>query len=122
MKFALADNGINLGVFKIARIMKQAGIIAKVPQKPHHYLSGKQKPNISNELKRQFNPQQVNTHWVGDITYIRHHQGWSYLATVLDLGLQVPKIPLQHALDLSMDTIKKCLWTRLIDFVDALQN
>jgi transposase InsO family protein len=29
---------------------------------------------------------QVNTHWVGDITYIRHHQGWSYLATVLDLG------------------------------------
>jgi transposase InsO family protein len=25
-------------------------------------------------------------HWVGDITYIRHHGGWSYLATVLDLG------------------------------------
>ena len=122
MKFALADNGINLGVFKIARLMKQAGIIANVPKKPHYYLSGKQKPNIPNELKRQFNPQQVNTRWVGDITYIRHHQGWSYLATVLDLGLQVPKIPLQHALDLSMDTIKKCLWTRLIDFVDALQN
>jgi putative transposase len=86
MKYALADNGINLGVFKIARLMKQAGIIAKVPKKPHYYLSGKQKPNIPNELKRQFNPQQVNTHWVGDITYIRHHQGWSYLATVLDLG------------------------------------
>ena len=86
MKVALADNGINLGVFKIARLMKQAGIIAKVPKKPHYYPSGKQKPNIPNELKRQFNPPQVNTHWVGDITYIRHHQGWSYLATVLDLG------------------------------------
>ena len=86
MKAALADNGINLGVFKIARLMKQAGIIAKVPKKPHYYPSGKQKPNIPNELKRQFNPPQVNTHWVGDITYIRHHQGWSYLATVLDLG------------------------------------
>jgi putative transposase len=86
MKVALADNRINLGVFKIARLMKQAGIIAKVPKKPHYYPPGKQKPNIPNELKREFNPPQVNTHWVGDITYIRHHQGWSYLATVLDLG------------------------------------
>ena len=86
MKVALADSGINLGVFKIARLMKKAGIIAKVSKKPHYYPSGKQKPNIPNELKRQFNPPQVNTHWVGDITYIRHHQGWSYLATVLDLG------------------------------------
>ena len=86
MKVALADNGINLGVFKIARLMKQTGIIAKVPKKMHYYPSGKQKPNSPNELKRQFNPPQVNTHWVGDITYIRHHQGWSYLATVLDLG------------------------------------
>jgi putative transposase len=24
--------------------------------------------------------------WVGDITYIRYHGSWSYLATVLDLG------------------------------------
>ena len=86
MKVALADNGINLGVFKIARLMKQTGIIAKVPKKMHYYPSGKQKPNIPNELKRQFNPPQVNTHWVGDITYIRHHQGLSYLATVLYLG------------------------------------
>jgi putative transposase len=42
MKAALADNGINLGVFKIARLMKQAGIIAKIPKKPHYYPSGKQ--------------------------------------------------------------------------------
>jgi putative transposase len=86
MKVSLADYGVNLGVFKIARLMKQAGIIAKVPKKPHYYLTEKQKPNSPNELKRQFNPPQVNTHWVGDITYIRHHQGWSYLATVIDLG------------------------------------
>jgi putative transposase len=86
MKVALADNSINLGVFKITRLIKQAGIIAKVPKKPHYYPSGKQKQNIPNDLIRQFNSPQVNTHWVGDITYIRHHQGWSYLATELDLG------------------------------------
>ncbi len=39
-----------------------------------------------NILNREFNQKTPNTHWVGDITYIRNHQGWSYLATVLDLA------------------------------------
>jgi putative transposase len=86
IKVALENQGIFLGVFKIARLMKSAGIIAKVPKKPHYYPSGKQLPTIPNILKRQFNQDKINTHWVGDITYIRNHQGWSYLATVLDLG------------------------------------
>lgn len=40
-------------------------------------------PNI---LKRQFTPETHNTHWVTDVIYIRSHQGWSYLACVLDLA------------------------------------
>jgi len=86
MKKALASEGFHLGQFKIARLMKEAGVIANVPKKPHYYPSGKQMPNIPNLLQRKFNPETTNTHWVGDITYIRSHQGWSYLATVLDLG------------------------------------
>ena len=86
MKTALDDEGTKLGEFKISRLMREAGIIAKVPKKPHYYPTGKQLPNIPNHLNRQVNPGQVNTHWVGDITYIRNHRGWSYLATVLDLG------------------------------------
>jgi len=31
-------------------------------------------------------PDQVNTRWCGDITYIHTWQGWSYLATVIDLA------------------------------------
>lgn len=86
MKVALYNEGVSLGIYKIARLMKQAGIVARVPKKPHYYPSGRQLPNIPNLLKRQFSPEHVNTHWVGDITYIRSHQGWSYLATVLDLA------------------------------------
>ena len=86
MKVELTNQGIQLGVFKIARLMKDAGVLAKTPKKPHYYPSGKLIPNIPNRLKRQFNPDQINTHWVGDITYIRSYRGWSYLATVLDLG------------------------------------
>jgi len=86
MVVALEKLGINIGVAKTASLMKKANIVAKHPKKPHYYQGGKQKPNIQNLLKRQFNQQQANTHWVGDITYIRNYQGWSYLATVLDLG------------------------------------
>jgi putative transposase len=86
MKVALEKQGTSLGEFKISRLMKTANIIAKVPKKPHYYPSSKQRPDIPNLLKRRFNPDDINTHWVGDITYIRSYQGWSYLATVLDLG------------------------------------
>ena len=51
----------------------------------HYYPACYEKPNIANILKRKFNPVTINTHWVGDITYIRNYKGWSYLATVLDL-------------------------------------
>lgn len=83
---ALLKEDIKIGSFKVARLMKDAGIIAKIPKKPHYYPAGKEMPNIPNLLKRQFNPETINTHWVGDITYIRNHQGWSYLATILDLS------------------------------------
>jgi len=86
MVVALKNEGINLGVFKVAKLMKDAGVTAKTPKKPHYYPSGNEKPTIPNLLKRQFNPKTIDTHWAGDITYVRHHQGWSYLATVLDLS------------------------------------
>jgi putative transposase len=38
-----------------------------------------------NRLDRQFTVPGANTHWVTDITYIRTHEGWLYLAVVLDL-------------------------------------
>ncbi|HIF55002.1 MAG TPA: hypothetical protein EYQ57_07530, partial [Methylococcaceae bacterium] len=56
MKKALASEGFHLGQFKIARLMKEAGVIANVPKKPHYYPSGKQMPNIPNLLQRKFNP------------------------------------------------------------------
>lgn len=30
-------------------------------------------------------PTQINTHWGGDFTYIKTHQGWLYHAIILDL-------------------------------------
>ncbi|STX40067.1 integrase catalytic subunit [Klebsiella pneumoniae] len=38
-----------------------------------------------NRLQRQFNPDAPDERWVTDITYFRTHEGWLYLAVVVDL-------------------------------------
>ena len=86
LAFDLKKESFEIGVFKTARLMKTLGLIAKRPKKPHYYTTGKEQPETPNLLKRAFNPSDLNTRWVGDITYIRSHQGWSYLATVMDLA------------------------------------
>ncbi len=79
--------GIKIGIFKVASLMKLANIQAITPRKKHYYPKERVSKIISdNILNREFNQKTPNTHWVGDITYIRNHQGWSYLATVLDLA------------------------------------
>jgi len=76
-----------IGVYKTASLMNKLNIHAIAPKKKHYYPnSGDEDHYAQNLLKRQFNPDTLNTHWVGDITYIRNHQGWSYLACVLDLS------------------------------------
>ena len=87
MQKQLGLKGITIGIHKTASLMKKAKIIAIKPKKKHYYPNGGVCDiKIDNVLDRQFNQAKANTHWVGDITYIRNHQGWSYLASVLDLG------------------------------------
>ena len=82
----LANQGIEIGVYKTALLMKKANVIAINPKKRHSYPSGEVHKKAGHLLKRQFNPGTVHAHWVGDITYIKTYTGWSYLACVLDLG------------------------------------
>jgi len=83
----LRTEGYQIGIYKTASLMKKANIVAINPKKKHYYPdSGDEHHKATNLLNRQFNPGTTDTHWVGDITYIRTHQGWSYLASVLDLG------------------------------------
>lgn len=83
----LNDLGHRLGTHKISNIMKLNQLVAIKPTKKHYYpSSGKEHRYAPNLLKRQFSPEYHNRCYVGDITYIRHHHGWSYLACVLDLA------------------------------------
>ena len=86
IKEELNNKGLSIGVYKTATLMKKANVIAIRPKKRPRYDKGETHSIADNRLKRQFNPSTLHTHWVGDITYIKTHAGWSYLACVLDLG------------------------------------
>ncbi|MEZ5497571.1 MAG: hypothetical protein R3F25_12245 [Gammaproteobacteria bacterium] len=87
MKKQLNNEGFNIGKTKSSQSLKEANIVAIRPKKKHQYPDGGiSNTKVGNVLNRQFNQPQANTHWVTDITYIRNHQCWSYLAAILDLG------------------------------------
>lgn len=87
MNIELINKGFQLGVYQTATLMKRAEVVAICPKKRHCYPNnGLEDKYFSNLLNREFRPNSTNTHWVGDITYIKTYQGWSYLACVLDLG------------------------------------
>src|SRR5690606_22587779 len=69
-------------------------------------------PNI---LQRQFNPEAPNESSVTDITHIRTHKGWLYLAVVLDLfSRRVIGWSMQSTItkDLVLNALLMAVWRR----------
>lgn len=65
--------------------MRLAGLRAQVGYRKPRHRAGASHVVVANKLQRQFNPMRPDESWVTDITYIRTHEGWLYLAVVVDL-------------------------------------
>lgn len=71
---------------RIGKLMAKLGLRYKTRKKFKATTHSKHNEQISpNLLNRKFKVDTPNTVWVGDITYIWTHEGWFYLATVIDL-------------------------------------
>lgn len=81
----LRDDGIAIGQKRVARIMREHGLVATKaklyrPKKRNHCMAGAS-PNLIADLKVN-RPDQV---WVGDITYIKQaNNEWQYLSVIMD--------------------------------------
>jgi putative transposase len=102
---------------RVARLMKLAGLRAKVSRKfrvttdsKHHF------PVSENLLNRNFIATSLAQAWVSDITYVRTQAGWLYLTVVLDLAdRQVIGWALSHslqAINTSVAALKMALQRR----------
>ena len=74
-----------IGINRVYQLMHQHGLKAQVGYRKPRHLGGQPHIASPNTLNREFNPQTPNQSWVTDITYIRTHEGWLYLAAVMDL-------------------------------------
>ena len=70
----------------VARLARLAGISAQIGYKRRPGKYG-DKPSVvvDNTLDSQFDVEAPNSVWVTDINYIKTHDGFSYLAVVIDL-------------------------------------
>lgn len=82
----LIASGINVNKKRVARLMQEAKLygVGSYKRKPRHKAGAAHKAH-PNHLNQCFIAKAPNEVWVSDITYIRTHEGWLYLATVIDL-------------------------------------
>ena len=106
----LVGRGHACSVNFVAQVMREAGIAAKTRRKFRQTTdSNHSMPVAENVLDREFDPEEPNTRWCADITYIPTREGWLYLAVVEDLFSR-------RIVGWSMD---KTMTSRLV--VDALE-
>ncbi len=82
----LKDEGFHYGRHKVARLMRKAGLQG-CPKRRFKVTtqSDPTHPVADNLLQQDFSAEGPNERWASDITYISTHEGWLYLAVVMDL-------------------------------------
>jgi len=83
---ALKEQGIPCSESRVARLMREDGLRAKMKRRFKATTNSKHDlPIAPNLLNRDFSPAEPNQVYAGDITYIWTTEGWLYLAVVIDL-------------------------------------
>ena len=71
---------------RVERLMRQEGIVARKKRRFRRTTdSNHALPIAPNVLARNFDVELPDTAWVTDVTYVWTHEGWLYLAVILDL-------------------------------------
>jgi len=85
---ALRDEGVHASRKRVARIMRQKGLIGRCRRRWTKTTISDPETSAVDLLKRAFGPGTVELDrvYVSDITYIWTWEGWLYLATVIDLA------------------------------------
>ncbi|NVD74071.1 IS3 family transposase [Duganella sp. BJB1802] len=112
----LRDLGEHCGINRVHRIMRAAGLRSQTGYGKRRYKRGGAPSVVApNHLQRQFDVQEPNRVWVTDITYIRTHEGWLYLAAVIDLfSRQVIGWSMNSRMDreLALNALLMAVWRR----------
>ena len=113
----LNREGIRVARCTVERLMRAEGLrgIARDKTRRTTFGDGAQTERPEDLVMRTFTATAPNQLWVADLTYVRTHAGWTYVAFVLDVfsrrivGWQVST---SLRTDLALDALDMGLWTR----------
>ena len=116
----LKDVGESCGINRVHRLMKANGLKSQRGYRKPRTYAGTPTVIAANTLDRQFNPTHPNQLWVTDMRStasqdIRTHEGWLYLAVVIDLFSRLVigwSMKSRITTDLVLDALLMALWRR----------
>jgi putative transposase len=111
----LREAGTRCGVKRVARLMGQARLQSVRGYKRPRHKAGTAAIAAPNRLDQQFTVALPDQAWVTDITYIRTHEGWLYLAVVIDLYSRAVigwSMKPTMATELALDALMMAVWRR----------
>jgi putative transposase len=87
IQLSLSQQGVVCGHNRVARLMRQHGIVAKGKRRTRPITTQRQAGVVPapNRLNQDFTALAPNRKWASDFTFIDTAEGWLYLAVVLDL-------------------------------------
>lgn len=111
----MREYGECIGINRVHRLMKLNRLKAQVGYNTPRQRSGGAHIVTPNKLNREFNTKRPNQAWVTDITYIKTHEGWLYLAVIVDLfSRRVIGWSMQQRMtkELALDALLMAVWRR----------
>ena len=86
----LLRDGVDVGVDRVARLMKADGLRGRVRRRFRTTTDSRhQRPVAANTLNREFAAESSDSVWCADITYVPTAAGFVYLAAIIDLATRM---------------------------------
>ncbi|WP_425558049.1 IS3 family transposase, partial [Demequina sediminis] len=113
----LNREGIAVARCTVERLMRADGLrgITREKSRKTTFGDGAETDRPADLVERQFTADGPNQLWVADLTYVRTHAGWTYVAFVLDVFSRMIvgwQVSTSLRTDLALDALEMGLWTR----------
>jgi putative transposase len=119
----LNREGIGVARCTVERLMRQTGLRGAVRGKTwtRTTFAGEERPG--DLVDRQFRAPAPNRLWVADLTYVKTHAGWVYVAFVIDVHSRFVvgwQASTSLRTDLPLDALEMAIWSRRGQDLDGL--
>lgn len=113
----LNREGVSVARCTVERLMRAEGLRGIPREKARRTTFGDGAETVRPEdlVKRKFIATGPNQLWVADLTYVRTHAGWTYVAFVLDVFSRMVvgwQVSTSLRTDLALDALDMGLWAR----------